>query len=65
MIPCPNCKNSLGMDLTFIVKNPISQCPHCLVVLDFSGNKDIMKEYKNVLKEIEQIKKKSKGVTFS
>ena len=64
-LPCPNCKSALGIDLSFIVKNPISQCPYCEIILDFSGNINIMNEYKKVLDEIELIKKKNKGFTFS
>ena len=53
------------MDLTFILKNPVSQCPYCKTILDFSGNINIMEEYKKVLGEIELIKKQNKGITFS
>ena len=64
-LPCPNCRKPLGIDLTFILKNPVSQCPYCKTVLDFSGNINIMEDYKKVLSEIELIKKQNKGITFS
>ena len=63
-IPCPNCKNVIALDLTFIIKNPVCTCSHCYVILDFRSNANIMDEYRNVLTEIERIKKESKGITF-
>ena len=37
-MPCPSCKAPLGLTLDFIVKNPISQCPHCGVVMNFKAS---------------------------
>jgi len=64
MIPCPNCKEPIGLDLGFIIKNPVSQCPHCEVVMKFPQDKKIFEEYISVLNEIENIKRKYKGAVF-
>lgn len=63
-LPCPSCRTPIGLNLTFIISNPVSQCPHCGVVMRFDVNDKIAKEYKEVLKEIENIKKEYKGVRF-
>jgi hypothetical protein len=56
-VPCPSCGNPLGIDLEFIINNPISKCPHCLVVMNFNVNSDIIQEFKKVTNQINKIKK--------
>lgn len=63
-LPCPSCRNPIGLDLGFIIRNPVSRCPHCDVIMEFNVNERISKEYKEVLNEIENIKKEYKGVKF-
>ena len=60
--PCPSCKQPLGLDLHFIIKNPVMQCPHCKTVMKWDVNKDIQKELNGVLNELQDIKKKYKGI---
>lgn len=61
-IPCPYCRTQLGMDLTFILKNPISVCPRCKTILDFSVDPEIKKKFDSAIKEINDIKKKYKDI---
>ena len=63
-VPCPNCKELIGLDLLFIVKNPVSQCPHCAVVMKFNIDETTITKYKQALADIENIKKQHKGVKF-
>jgi uncharacterized protein YbaR (Trm112 family) len=64
-IPCPSCRNPLGLTLDFIIKHPIMQCPHCKTVMNFSGNKESAEEYLKGFKELEALKKKySKIASF-
>ena len=64
-LPCPSCKNPLGLTLEFIIKHPIMQCPHCKTVMNFSGNKQSAEEYLKGFKEIEELRKKySKIASF-
>ena len=44
-MPCPACKTPLGMDLQFIIKHPVSVCPGCGIILDFSVNDEIRKKF--------------------
>ena len=65
-MPCPSCRGPLGLTLDFIIRNPIMQCPHCKIVLDFSGNRETAQEYLNGFKELEKLKKKfSKVAKFN
>jgi hypothetical protein len=61
-LPCPMCKNPLGLTLEFIIKHPISACPHCKTILDFTVNEEIKKTYTDAMDEINKIKKKYNGV---
>lgn len=64
-LPCPSCRNPLGLTLEFIIKHPIMQCPHCKTVMNFSGNKESAEEFLSGFKELERLKKKySKIATF-
>jgi transcription initiation factor IIE alpha subunit len=60
-LPCPNCQTPIGLTLKFIIKNPISLCPHCNTIFNFSVNSEIVKSYKEAISEIEKIKKQYKG----
>lgn len=65
-MPCPNCKQPLGLTLEFIIKHPVMQCPHCTTVLNFSGNTESAKEYLQGFKELQKLRDKySKIATFS
>ena len=61
-IPCPSCRQPLGLTIDFIMKHPVSQCPYCLTVMDFKPDTKIVGEYKSALKQIEDIQKKYKNV---
>ena len=61
-LPCPFCRTPLGIDLTFILKHPISVCPNCRTVLDFTVDPEIKKKFDSAIKEIDDIKKKYKGI---
>jgi hypothetical protein len=62
-LPCPSCGKDIGLDLSFIIKNPISKCPFCDVVLNFTVDKDITEKFTKVLEDIDDIKKKYKNTT--
>ena len=65
-LPCPACKNPIGLTLEFIIKHPISACPHCDVIMDFTVNEEIKKSFTEAISEIDKIKKQYKGmVKFS
>jgi len=57
-MPCPSCKAPLGLTIDFIIKNPISVCPHCQVIMNFSASEIATTELNAGLKEIENLKKK-------
>ena len=57
-MPCPSCKAPLGLTLDFITKNPISVCPYCNVIMNFSASKIATDDLKKGLREIEKLKKK-------
>ena len=61
-LPRPFCRTPLGIDLTFILKHPISVCPNCRTVLDFTVDPEIKKKFDDAIKEIDDIKKKYKGI---
>ena len=52
--PCPSCKQPLGLD--------VMQCPHCKTVMKWNVNEDIQKELEGVLNELQDIKRKYKGI---
>ena len=65
-LPCPACRNPIGLTLEFIIKHPISACPHCDVIMDFTVNEEIKKSFNEAISEIVKIKKQYKGmVKFS
>lgn len=65
-LPCPACRNPIGLTLEFIIKHPISACPHCDVIMDFTVNEEIKKSFNEAISEIDKIKKQYKGmVKFS
>ena len=53
---CPSCRTHLGIDLGFIIENPVCQCPSCEAIMSFDYNEEIAQEYKKTLQEIENIK---------
>lgn len=62
-LPCPSCGEDIGLDLTFIIKNPISKCPFCDIILNFTVDKDIKDKFYKVLEDIDSIKKKHEKTT--
>jgi hypothetical protein len=62
-LPCPSCGEDIGLDLTFIIKNPISKCPFCDIILNFTVDKDIKDKFSKVLGDIDDIKKKYEKTT--
>jgi hypothetical protein len=61
-LPCPSCRNPIDLTLEFILKHPISACPHCQTVLDFTVNDEIKNKYNEALAEIQKIKKQYQGM---
>jgi transcription initiation factor IIE alpha subunit len=61
-MPCPDCKTPLGMDLQFIIKHPVSVCPGCGIILDFSVNDEIRKKFNDAITEIDNIKSRYKNI---
>lgn len=61
-LPCPACRTPLGIDLHFIIKNPVSVCPGCGIILDFSVNDEIKDKFKEAMGQIEDIKKRYKNI---
>ena len=61
-MPCPSCKAPLGLTLDFILENPISQCPHCRVVMNFKASNVVTDDLKKGLREIEELKKKYSNI---
>ena len=65
-LPCPACRKPIGLTLKFIIKHPVSACPHCDVIMDFTVNEEIKKSFNEAISEIDKIKKQYKGmVKFS
>jgi DNA-directed RNA polymerase subunit L len=60
-MPCPACKQPIGLTLQFIIKHPISACPHCDIIMDFSVNEEIKNSFKEAFSDINKIKKQYKG----
>lgn len=63
-VPCPYCKAPIGLDMKFIIENPVSQCPHCETILKFNLNDDIIEKYNKVINDIKSIKKQYSGFTY-
>ena len=61
-MPCPACKTPVGMDLQFIIKHPVSVCPGCGIILDFSVNDEIRKKFNDAITEIDNIKSRYKNI---
>jgi hypothetical protein len=57
-LPCPGCRTPLGLDLSFIIKNPVSACPSCGIVMDFRVNEEIKDKFKEAISQIDTVKKK-------
>ena len=65
-LPCPACRKPIGLTLEFIIKHPVSACPHCDVIMDFTVNDEIKQSFTGAISEIDKIKKQYKGmVKFS
>ena len=65
-LPCPACKKPIGLTLEFIIKHPVSGCPHCGIIMDFTVNEEIKRSFTEAISEIDKIKKQYKGmVKFS
>ena len=65
-LPCPACKKQIGLTLEFIIKHPVSGCPHCGIIMDFTVNEEIKRSFNEAISEIDKIKKQYKGmVKFS
>lgn len=61
-LPCPSCRNPIDLTLEFIIKHPVSACPHCETILDFSVNDEIKNKYNEAIAEIEKVKKQYQGM---
>ena len=61
-IPCPSCKQLLGLTIDFIMKHPVSQCPYCATVMNFKPDTNIVNEYKDALNQIKSIQDKYKKI---
>ena len=56
-LPCPSCATPIDLTLEFILKNPVSVCPHCQTVMNFN----VINVYKKsiiALQNIEDVKQK-------
>ena len=60
-VPCPACRQPLGLTLQFIIQNPKMACPYCKTVMDFKVNDEIKQQLNSTLAEIEKIKSEYKG----
>jgi hypothetical protein len=58
-MPCPSCSKPLGIDLNYIIQNPVCVCPYCEVIMNFNVNKELKREHKKVMKQINEIKESS------
>jgi transcription initiation factor IIE alpha subunit len=61
-LPCPACKQPLGLNLQFIINNPVSVCPGCGIVLDFSVNEEVRNRFNEAMTEINKIKSRYKKI---
>ena len=60
-VPCPSCKNPIGLTLEFIINNPKMVCPHCKTIMNFEVNEEIKQQLNSTLAEIDKIKSEYKG----
>ena len=44
------------------MKNPISQCPYCEVIMNFKADEKVVGEYKDALNQIKSIQDKFKSI---
>jgi flagellar biosynthesis/type III secretory pathway chaperone len=56
-LPCPACKQPIGLTLEFIMRHPVTVCPHCEIIMDFTVNEEIKKSFTEAISEIDKIKK--------
>lgn len=61
-MPCPACKQPLGLTLEFISKHPMCMCPNCQTMFNFEVGDDIKKSLDKALSDIDKIKKQYKGM---
>jgi DNA-directed RNA polymerase subunit RPC12/RpoP len=61
-LPCPSCRQPLGLTIEFIMVNPVSQCPYCGVVMNFKPDSKVVDEYKDALSQIKSIQDKYKKI---
>lgn len=61
-LPCPGCTNPIDLTIEFIMKNPVSQCPYCGVIMNFKADTKVVDEYRDALKQIKNIQEKYKGI---
>ena len=61
-LECKERELNLGLDLQFIIKNPMCVCPGCGVILDFSVNDEIKEKYSDAMRTINTIKSKYKDI---
>ena len=61
-LPCPGCQQPIGLTIDFIVKNPISQCPFCGVIMNFKADPKVVSEYKEAIDQIKSIQEKYKKI---
>lgn len=61
-LPCPSCKQPLGVDLLFLMQHPVAQCPHCKSVMEFDVPDDVKKQVAAAFKNIEDIKAEYKDI---
>ena len=61
-LPCPSCRQPLGLTIEFIMKNPVSQCPYCGVIMNFKPDSKVVDEYKDALNQIKSIQDKYKKI---
>ena len=61
-LPCPVCKHPLGLDLNFIINNPVCVCPNCELIMDFTVNEEIRQKFQETMKIIDDIKGKYKNI---
>jgi len=61
-LPCPACKTPLGLDLQFIIKNPVCICPGGGIILDFTINDEIKDKFNEAMKTINDIKNRYKNI---
>jgi hypothetical protein len=61
-LPCPSCRQPLGLSLQFIIKNPVSACPYCQTIFNFDVGSDIKRKFTDTIKQIDKIKSRYKNI---